>query len=197
MTGNDPGFPGWLATSTAESSDLTKPLLPFDSISLSAPGNAQGAVLGSDGFLYVLNAGIGSQNARLSQVNPVSRTELSVIPGFGTLPRFIATDGVDHVYVASAREGLMVYNIRTNQVERDANAPIQLFQPARGLAVDDLGRVYALTAGSCGIASIRSRGMIQVFGSDLVNTRLVPVGTCPVAIAVTNIASTHYFFHDN
>jgi hypothetical protein len=197
VTGNDSGFPSWLATSTDESSDPTKPLSPLDSISLSAPGNAQGEVLGSDGFLYVIDAGLGSPNARLSQVNPVARTELAVIPGFGTLPRFIATDGVDHIYVASAREGLMVYNIRTNRVERDANAPIQIFGSApRGLVTDDLGRIYALTAGSCGV-NPKTQGMIQVFGADLVNTKLVPMGTCPVAIAVTNISSTHYFFHDN
>jgi hypothetical protein len=191
VTGGSAAF-SWLATTTGQSNSGT-PLSPADSIPLSLPGNAQGAVFGSDGFLYVINAGSGLPNARLSQVNPISLAELSVIPGFGTLPQFIATDGADRVLVASAADGLMVYNIRTNTVERGASAAIPLFGTPRGLAADDLGRVYALIAGSCGTAPV-APGRVQVLGADLVNTRLVTVGRCPVAIGVTDIPATLYHF---
>jgi hypothetical protein len=188
------GAPSWLATTTTESADNT-PLSLVDSILLSPPGNAQGAVLGSDGFLYVINAGSGQpQTARLSEVNPVSRTELSSIGGFGTLPQYIATDGADQIFVASAVEGLMVYNLRTNHVDRDANSAIPLVGAPRGLVVDDLSRVYALIAGSCG-QGLLAQGQIRVFGADLVNRPSVPVGTCPVAIGVTNLPATLYHFN--
>lgn len=191
LTGESAAF-SWLATTTGQTSSGT-PLSPADSIPLALPGNAEGAVFGSDGFLYVINAGSGLPNARLSQVNPISLTELSVIPGFGTLPQFIATDGADRIFVASAADGLMVYNLRTNTVERSAAAAIPLFGTPRGLAADDIGRVYAAIAGSCGAAPA-VQGRVQVFGADLVNTRLVTVGRCPVAIGVTDIPATLYHF---
>ena len=55
--------PSWLAT------------LVGDSVPLSGPGNASGAALGPDGFLYVAVAGNGNPNGRLAQVDPVSRRE--------------------------------------------------------------------------------------------------------------------------
>lgn len=180
----------WLTPNLGQS-PATPPLLPADSIPLALPGHAQGAVLASDGFIYVINAGTGIPNARLSQVNPVSQAELNVIPGFGTLPRYIATDGGDRIFVASAAEGLMVYNIRTGHVERDAFSFIPIGQP-RGLAADDLGRVYVLTAGSC--SSTGNVGSVQVFGADLVSKRPIPVGRCPAAIGVTDIPAALYNF---
>lgn len=163
-----------------------------DSIPLSLPGNAQGGVVASDGLMYVLNAGNGRQpNARLSQVDPVERTERRAYVGFGTLPRYIATDG-ERVFVASAAEGLMVFNTRTGQVERDANSFIPLIGIPRGLAADDVGQVYALIAGSC--TSTGSPGKVQVLGADLVNKRGLIVGRCPVAIGVTDIPTTLYHF---
>lgn len=190
VTGGAAAF-SWLSTTNGPTSD-NLPLSPADSIPLSLPGNAKGAVFGSDGFLYVINAGTGLPNARLSQVNPVLRTELNVIPGFGTLPRFIATDGADRIFVASALEGLMVYNIRTNQVERGANSAIPLFGTPRGLAADDLGRVYALIAGACKAGG--ALGSVRVLGADLVYKRVVNVGGCPVAVGVTDIPATRYRF---
>jgi hypothetical protein len=179
----------WLATSTGELDD-GKPLT--DSILLSLPGNAQGAVLASDGNLYVINAGNGRQpDARLSQVDPVGRTEHNVYNGFGTLPQYIATDG-ERVFVASALEGLMVFNSRTGSVERDYHNAIPLLGAPRGLTADDVGRVYALIAGSCTLSG--AAGKVQVFGADLVNNPTIQAGHCPVAIGVTDIPSTLYHF---
>lgn len=176
-----PELPSWLST-------------PADSIPLSLPGNAQGGVLASDGLLYVINAGRGRlANARLSQVDPVSKIEQSVYNGFGTLPQYITTDG-DRVFVASALEGLMVYNTRTRLVERSASSPIALFGSPRGLAADDVGRVYALIAGGC--TSTGAPGSVQLFGADLVSKHGPNLGRCPVAIGVTDIPSTLYRFDD-
>lgn len=195
VTGTTPTTPfSWLSTTNTDQPPNGVPLPLADSIPLALPGHATGAVLASDGFLYVINAGSGIDNARLSQVNPVSRTELNVIPGFGTLPRFIATDGADRVFVASAKEGLMVYNIRTARVERDANSFIPIGNP-RGLAADDLGRVYVLTAGSCTLTGFA--GTVQVFGADLVSKAPITVGRCPVAVGITDIPAARYHFVDN
>jgi len=184
----------WLATSVGqpEPPNNTPLRLTDDSIPLSLPGNAQGAVVASDGFIYVLDAGSGRQpNARLSQVDPVLRGERRALVGFGTLPQYIATDG-DRVFVVSATEGLMVYNTRTSQLEHDANTAIPLFGGTpHGLAADDIGRVYVLIAGSCSPAA---PGSVQVYGPNLVSQRRVTVGRCPVAIGVTDIPSTSYHF---
>jgi hypothetical protein len=178
----------WLATNTGEADD-GRPLT--DSIPLSLPGNAQGAVLASDGNLYVINAGNGRQpDARLSQVDPVARTERNVYSGFGTFPKYIATDG-ERVFVASELEGLMVFNSRTSTVDRDYLNAIPLLGTPRGLAADDVGQVYVLIAGPCTPAGF---GSVRIFGSDLVNTRNVTVGHCPVALGVTDIPSTLYHF---
>jgi len=192
VAGNNVNAGSWLSSTSGQLNDNI-PLQPADSTPLSPPGNAQTAVVGSDGLIYVINAGTGASNARLSQVNPVDHTELSVISGFGTRPQFIATDGVDRIFVA-ALEGMVVYNIRTNRVERDAQSAILLAAGTpRGLATDDFGRVYALLSGSC-VSVPATPGHVQVFGADLVSTKLIAVGRCPVAIGVTDIPATLYHF---
>ena len=189
VTGDKPNSPSWLSTNTGQSDNT--PLSLQDSIPLSLPGHAQGAVLASDGYLYVINAGSGTApNARLSQVDPVQRVEQNVYNGFGTAPQYIATDG-DRIFVASQLQGLMVFNTRTKQLERDFNSAIPLSGAPRGLAADDVGRVYALIAGPCNASG---QGSISVFGTDLVSQPSVPVGRCPIAIGVTDIPATLYHF---
>jgi hypothetical protein len=179
----------WLASPFGE--PLADTVQLTDSIPLSLPGNAQGAVLASDGNLYVINAGNGlAADARLSQFDPVGLTEHNVYNGFGTLPQYIATDG-ERVFVASEKEGLMVFNSRTSVVERDYRSAIQLVGAPRGLATDDVGRVYVLIAGPC---TPGGSGSVQVLGTDLVSRRGPTVGHCPVAVAVTDIPSTLYHF---
>ncbi len=151
-------------------------------------------MLASDGFLYVLNAGSGQiPNARLSQVSPVDNSEKSVISGFGTLPQYITTDGT-RIFVASAAQGLMVYNTSTRLVEHDNNSAIPLFGSPRGLAVDDIGRLYALIAGPC---TASGQGSVAIFGPDLVSKHPVTVGHCPVAIGVTDLPQHALPLRDN
>jgi hypothetical protein len=188
-----PEAPSWLSANPQNSQDGTRALvLRDDSIPLSLPGNAQAAVSTADGFLYVLNAGNGrQQNARLSQVDPVDKSEHNVYNGFGTRPEYMTTDG-NRIFVASALEGLMVYNTTTRVLEHDANAAIPLFGgKPHGLAVDDVGRLYVVIAGGCGPGGL---GSVRVYGADLVSKSVVNVGTCPVAIGVTDIPATLYRF---
>lgn len=157
----------------------------LDSIPLLGPGNAIAAVLSADGLLYVLNAGNGSPvEGRLSAVDPVAQREVASFGGFGVAPLYLASDGGDRLLVASAAEGLMVFNSRTRSLERGAGAGIPLLQP-RALASDGFGRSYVVEAGSCQLGG--STGRVRVFGTDLVERRTIPTGVCPVAAGITEI----------
>ena len=96
----------------------------------------------------------------------------------------MVSDGGDRLLIASAAEGLMVFNTRTRELERGAGSGIPLLQP-RGLASDGLGRSYVVEAGSCTVAG--GAGRVRVFGSDLVERRTIATGVCPVAAAITEI----------
>jgi hypothetical protein len=158
---------------------------PLDSIPLLGPGNAVAAVPSSDGVLYVLIAGNGGTvEGRLSAVDPVRQREVASYGGLGVSPLFMVSDGADRLLIASAAEGLMVFNTRTRALERGAGSGIPLQQP-RGLASDGLGRSYVVEAGSCTAGG--SSGRIRVFGADLVERRTIATGVCPVAAAITEI----------
>ena len=104
----------------------------------------------------------------------------------------LATDGADHVYVASPVEGLMVFNVRTHQVERGAGpSAVALPGGARGLATDDFGRIYTLITGPCGALD---HGFVQPLDVNLVAQHPITVGRCPIAIGVTEIPAALYHF---
>lgn len=165
---------------------------PHDSIPLGPPGNTTASVFAADGSLYVISAGNGTANGVLARVDPVQRSVLASFAGFGRLPTYLATDGADRVYVASPIEGLMVFNVRTHQVERGAG-PLAVALPgrARGLATDDFGRVYALIAGSCALGD---HGIVQPLDVNLVAQHPITVGRCPIGIGVTEIPAALYHF---
>ena len=166
--------------------------LPRDSIPLGPPGNTTAAVSASDGSLYVISAGGGASNGVLTRIDPVQRTVLAGFSGFGRLPTSLATDGADRVYVASPIEGLMVFNVRTHQVERGAGpSAVALPGGARGLATDDFGRIYTLITGSCGALD---HGIVQPLDVNLVAQHPITVGRCPIAIGVTEIPAALYHF---
>lgn len=165
---------------------------PHDSIPLGPPGNTTAAVSASDGSLYVVSAGDGTSSGVLTRVDPVQRTVLAAFSGFGRLPTSLATDGADRVYVVSPVEGLMVFNVRTHQVERGAGAAaVALPGGARGLATDDFGRIYTLITGACGALD---HGFVQPLDVDLVAQHPIQVGRCPVALGVTEIPAALYHF---
>jgi DNA-binding beta-propeller fold protein YncE len=168
----------------------TEPLLR-DSFPL-GPGLARGAVSASDGFLYVINAGDNTSNGLLLQVDPLQPGSVNSYTGFGHRPQSIATDGADHVFVASPTDGLMVFNVRRHQVEKGAGPlAVALPGPARALATDDFGRIYALIPGTCAAGA---HGIVQPLDSTLVAQHPITVGRCPIAIGVTEIPAALYRF---
>jgi hypothetical protein len=150
-----------------------------DSIALPGPGNAVAEQVGGDGLLYVLNAGGGDQEGRLSIVDPVLRKEVGNFGGFGVLPGRLASDGGERLFVVSATEGLMEFNTRLRRVVRGAGAGIPLVGGVAA-AVDHNGLIYAVESGDCTIG----RGRIRVFRPDLTEARVVPAGLCSVDAAV-------------
>jgi DNA-binding beta-propeller fold protein YncE len=172
----------WLSTEAAHLRD-SFPL---------GPGLARGAVSASDGFLYVINTGDNTSNGLLLQVDPRQPESVNTYTGFGHLPQSIATDGGDHVFVASPTDGLMVFNVRSHQVEKGAGPlAVALPGPARALATDDFGRIYALIPGTCAAGA---HGIVQPLDSTLVAQHPITVGRCPIAIGVTEIPAALYRF---
>ncbi|MGH7584506.1 MAG: hypothetical protein ACREL5_14915 [Gemmatimonadales bacterium] len=163
-----------------------------DSVPLGFPGNASAAVLASDGSLYVINAGNGGSDGTLVQVAPVQLSLQASFGGFGRSPKYLATDGADRIFVASPLDGLMVFNIRTRQVEKGAGAGPPLTQP-RGMVTDDFGRIYVAQLGNC--ATNGDNGVVRIFDSSLSeHGRGITVGRCPIAIGVTDIPTALYRF---
>ena len=175
---------GWLI-----SQDPQEP--QHDSIPLGPPGNTTNAVSASDGSLYVVSAGGGTVNGVLARVDPVQRSVVGSFAVFGRMPSYVATDGADRVYVASPIEGLMVFNVRTHQVDRGPATAVALPGGLRGIATDDFGRVYALITGSCAAGS---HGNVQPLDVNLVAQHPITVGRCPTAMGVTEIPAALYRF---
>lgn len=163
---------------------------PFDSIPLPGPGNASSAAVGTDGLLYVLSRGNGDVDGRLSVVDPVQRQEIASFSGLGVFPEYLASDGGDRMLIASRAEGLMVFDTRDRRVVRGAGAGVPLDAP-RGVLADALGRIYVLEAGPCVGGAV---GQVRVFGSDLVSRRAIATGSCPVAMALTEIPAELFGF---
>lgn len=167
--------------------------LPYrrnDSIPLLGPGGATSGVFGPDGYLYVINAGTGQSDGVLSKYHPGDASAVG-IPGFGHLPKYIATDGSGRIYVVSATDGLMVYNTGSNQVDRGAGAGVPVGDPV-GITVDDEGHIYLPQHSTCAAGD---HGTISVLGADLVARPSLTVGRCPVAVGVTEIPAADYRFN--
>lgn len=149
----------------------------LDSIPLPGPGNAVAMLQGADGLLYVLSAGQGgTESGRLSIVDPVLRQEVGSFSGFGPLPRQLATDLRERLFVISPSQGLMEFNTRTRRVVRGAGTGIPLTEGVAA-AVDVAGTVYAVEAGNC---SGGTPGRIRIFRPDLTEARITAAGVCAV-----------------
>lgn len=155
-----------------------------DSIPMVGGGNPMGSVILPDGTIFVLNRGGGETNGNLSGINPVSGREFFSLLGFGRNPLYLGFDGVDRIYVASISEGLMVFNARTRVVERGPGEGIPLPRIPRAVTTDGISRVYVVEAEGCGGTTT---GVIRVFGRDLIERRVIPVGDCPVAAGITEL----------
>jgi hypothetical protein len=154
-----------------------------DSIPISGPGNAGRAVAGPDGLLYVLNRGDGApEEGRLSAVDPITNAEIASYGGFGPGPRFIASDGLARILIASQAGGLMEFSARDRRVVRGFGSGISLRTPA-DLLTDALGRAYVVEFGGC---TADNPGRVRVFGTDLVEGPDITL-PCPVAAAVGEV----------
>ena len=99
-----------------------------------------------DGFLYVLSSGNGTLSTgngivdgKLSQFDPVQRTEVNLFGGFGALPKYLASDGGERLFIASVAKGLMVFNTTTRSLVVGAGSQGLPLNEPRGLATDALG----------------------------------------------------------
>ena len=154
----------------------------IDSIPLPAPGNPQYAVVAGDGRLYVMNTGDYVNEGRLSKVDPVTRTEVANYGGFGVGPGAIASDGAQRLYISSFSEGLMEFDTSTGTAVRGAGDGVPVPENS-GVAVDEEGRIYAITGGCGGGAG----GAAHVLRPDLTERAVVALGVCAVGTAVTRI----------
>jgi hypothetical protein len=152
-----------------------------DSIPLAGPGNAGAATVGSDGLVYVLQAGgPGEGPARLSLVDPVALREVAAFAGFGVAPGDLAAGGGDRLLVSSPSEGVMEFDVAARRVVRGEGNGVRVPENS-GVAVDGEGRIYALEAG-CG-----ARGVIHVLRPDFSESRTVPAGRCAFAARVARV----------
>lgn len=169
--------PSWLSVIDPEKNTV------IDSIPLPGPGNAMAAVVGADGLIYVMNAGNGTEPGRLSIVDPVLRQEVGNFGGFGVLPRRLAIDGRERLFVTSESEGLMEFNTRTRRVVRGAGGGIPL-ENAVAAAVDGSAQIYGVESGGCAGGAV---GRIRIFRPDLTEARIVPAGLCPTDAVIVNL----------
>jgi hypothetical protein len=154
-----------------------------DSIGMPGPGNGSAIVVGGDGLLYALSSGGAEEPGRIVIVDPVSRTEVGSFGGFGLLPRAIASDGRERLYVVSPTGGLMEFNTRTRRVVRGAGSGIPLQDP-RSLVVDGSGLVYVIESGGC---AYPIPGRIRVFRPELTEARVVTAGVCADASGLVKL----------
>jgi hypothetical protein len=160
--------PSWLTVIDPESNQAV------DSVPLFGPGNAVAIEVGGDGLLYVLHAGTGSTEGRLSIVDPVLRSDVGGAGGLGNLPVDLASDRRERLFIVSAAEGLMEFNTRTRRLVRGAGGGIPLLN-GRAAVVDDAGLIYAVESGAC---AGPGDGRVRVFRPNLTETRIVSAGPC-------------------
>ena len=145
--------------------------------------NAQFAVLGADGLIYVVDRGAqGQADGRLSIVDTATRSEVAVINGLGELPGPAVYHPSGRLLLAGGANGILEVNTLTRTLTR---GPATGLEPGGdsvvALAVDQRGRVYAVAPRGCG-----GPGAVHVLSAPPAYTELqaVAVGTCPRAAAV-------------
>jgi hypothetical protein len=178
----NPLGPSWVSVIDPETNRLATGV---DSILLPGPGKATYADVAADGLLYVMNAGPsdGSTDSRLSLVDPVGRHELGNFNGFGNDAGAVADDGGTRLFVSSASQGLMVFDLIKRELLKGAGSGIPISENS-GVAVDDNGRIYALESGSC---TAGAAGRLHILRSNLTESRVMDVAECPVAALVTEV----------
>lgn len=172
--------PSWVSVVDPETNRLATGI---DSILLPGPGNGISADVAQDGVIYIMNAGDGVSDSRLSLVDPVGREELGNFKGFGLNAGPIADNGGGRLYVSSVSQGLMAFDLINRQVQRGAGNGVAIPDNS-GVSVDGDGRIYALESGAC---TGGAAGKLHVLRANYSEIRTVDLPECPVAALVTEI----------
>ncbi|HSR41580.1 MAG TPA: hypothetical protein VLL48_05405, partial [Longimicrobiales bacterium] len=146
--------------------------------------NPGAAATGPGGRVHVVISGtFGGGDGSLSVVDPGTLREESHHTGFGEFP-FSAAFGPDgRLYVGSFAYGIVVWDPATGNF---VHPPDQAVAPegtpsVSSLGFDPDGRLYALRPDCQGpSAALR-------LAADFAVERTIPVGTCPIAIAFTEV----------
>jgi hypothetical protein len=161
-----------------------RPASGIDSIPLTGSGNAAFAAVAGDGLLYVVNrGGTLEPEGRLSIVDPLERAEIASFSGLGALPGGLATDGDSRVFVSSTAEGLLEFDIESNDLVRGEGEGVSIPSNS-GVAVDSRRRIYAIESGACGPGQA---GVAHVLDEDLEEVAAIPLGRCSAGAAVVRI----------
>ncbi len=183
LVSNVPAGPSWVSIVDPLTNHLATGV---DSVLMPGPGNAAFAAVAQDGVLYVMNRGPFDTTTagRLTLVDPVGRTELANFGGFGNFPGEVTVNGAaDLLYISSASEGLMLFDVVDRKVLRGAGNGVAI--PGNtGVAVDSRGLVYALESGSC---SGGTAGKVHILRSNLTEISTVAVGRCASGALITAI----------
>jgi hypothetical protein len=175
-----PSGPSWV---TIIDPVLNARVEDMDSIPLVGPGNALAAAVGSDGLIYISQAGTPAQGeGRLSIVDPVARVEKASFGGFGISPGPVAADQGDRIVIASLTEGVMLFDLRLREVERGAGQGL----PVSGnvaVAADGRNYLFGVESAPCGGAT----GRVRIFTADLIEVTGLNAGSCPAAISITGL----------
>lgn len=160
------------------------PATGVDSIGLPGTGEAADADVGvEDGMLYAVSAGATElDDGRLSIVDPVARREVANFSGVGPSPAGLASGGDEQLFISSPAEGLLVFDTESRTFLRSTDDPIAV--PARvGVEVDSRGQLYAADDAACG----GEAGVLRILRKDWSEAEQLPLGTCPIATAISNV----------
>lgn len=161
---------------------LNQPAEGVDSIPLVGPGNALFGTVGSDGQMYIVQAGTPEQGeGRLSIVDPVSRVEKASFGGFGVSPGPLAADQGDRIVIASTTEGMMLFDLRLREVERGAGQGLPVSRNS-AVAADGRNFLFGVEGSACGTA-----GSIRIFKPTLTEVTGFDAGSCPAAVDITGV----------
>ncbi len=145
--------------------------------------NPRSAILGGDGYVYVVTAGDpGQANGRLSIIDPTTHREVAVLNGLGESPGQLVYHPSGRVLIASATEGILEVDAATRRVVRGPGAGMKPEGDGiSAIAVDSRGRLYAAAARGCA-----APGVVHVLTAPPVYQLLetVDVGVCPNAAAL-------------
>lgn len=157
-----------------------------DSIPLSG-SDAHFALVGDDSLLYVIERGdSGKANGRISIVDPAARQELVVINGLGERPGPGVFHPTGRILIASPTDGILEVSSLTRTVTRGPGNGIEPGgKGVLGIALDNRGRVYAVSNTGCGSAL----GTLYILAPppDYTIISTVALGTCPVAATVAEM----------